>query len=478
MRRARLDGRHAAYLAPASLFALWQAGSGWLVTYWSIARLGAESATWAFALFFLAHGAGIAASALWLDRRPRARGRRAAMLAAASIAGSATASLAFASGGWLIAACVLSGAAGGFPIAFLSLYALRGLPPDRRGTTLGLASAAGLAAHFIAFVAAFPGVDAASLIGKTFLASFAILLSAAAALALPACRDRLWDGAAPETGTPEGPRRAPPPLLPLLASVVACFFVSYGMQDFSATGYWMSSNASLGYTRLSLIAGLVAAGALWDRRSREVLMIASFGLLAMGFVCMAFEYRGAASFIGFSSVQVAGALFPLGVRLLFIERAGSSRRPAFLCSLGLSLPIVLKQVGILSAALLYAGSGGASIFVASLVLIVAGAPLVAKLFEGMREAGVRGAGDPRGAAREPPAARELAGLAEELSARFGFTRRERQVAELSLRGLTALEMTRILNVSEPTVKHYVRRILEKTGTKSQKQLLSTLIGSR
>jgi DNA-binding CsgD family transcriptional regulator len=250
------------------------------------------------------------------------------------------------------------------------------------------------------------------------------------------------------------------------------------MQDFAATGYWMSANASLGYTRLFMIAGLPLAGLAWDRRRRESLFISSFGLLAMGFACMAFQYRGAASFIGFSSVQAAAALFPLAVRLLFIEGAGRSRRPALACSLGLALPIVLKQAGIVSAALLYAAAGGVSIFLASLALIAAGTVLAARLFERAR---AEGAGTAAGVGPGPRAstgAGDPAALAADLSARFGLTPRERQVAELSLRGLTILEMAGALSLSAPTVKLYVRRILEKTGTKSQKQLLSAVLRDR
>lgn len=59
--------------------------------------------------------------------------------------------------------------------------------------------------------------------------------------------------------------------------------------------------------------------------------------------------------------------------------------------------------------------------------------------------------------------------------KYGFNRRETQVLELTLHGMTIAEMADNLCISESTVKHYVGQILRKTGMKNRRQLLSLLI---
>jgi DNA-binding NarL/FixJ family response regulator len=59
--------------------------------------------------------------------------------------------------------------------------------------------------------------------------------------------------------------------------------------------------------------------------------------------------------------------------------------------------------------------------------------------------------------------------------KYSFTKRETQVLELSLHGLAISDMAQNLNISEPTVKHYIKHMLRKTGVANQKQLLAAFI---
>ncbi len=66
-------------------------------------------------------------------------------------------------------------------------------------------------------------------------------------------------------------------------------------------------------------------------------------------------------------------------------------------------------------------------------------------------------------------------VVDNFAQKYGFTKRETQVLELTLHDLTVVKMAETLNVSEPTVKHYIRQMLRKTETKNRRELLSMLI---
>jgi DNA-binding CsgD family transcriptional regulator len=284
------------------------------------------------------------------------------------------------------------------------------------------------------------------------------------------------------------------------------FFLSYGMQDYSATAFWMNGEDSLVYTRLFLIAGLLGGGILCNLLGNHMVLNTSFSLLAMGFVAMAFQYRGASSLIGFSCVQAAGAVFSVSSRLVFLDIARFYKKPVLVCSLGLVFPLILKLFGIISADILYKTWGNMSIFIVSLVAILAALPLVSLLFEKLRDSFMASlrvqspdidlasslelisdschadAGEVREPAApedesavEPQNPANWADMARDFARKYAFNPRETQVLELTLHGLSVAEMAQSLCIAEPTVKHYVSQALRKTGTKNRRQLLSMLI---
>ncbi len=65
---------------------------------------------------------------------------------------------------------------------------------------------------------------------------------------------------------------------------------------------------------------------------------------------------------------------------------------------------------------------------------------------------------------------------EEAFARFGITRRERDIARGILRGSSNAEIAAALFISERTVETHVTNIYQKTGVKSRVQLLNALRG--
>jgi DNA-binding CsgD family transcriptional regulator len=57
---------------------------------------------------------------------------------------------------------------------------------------------------------------------------------------------------------------------------------------------------------------------------------------------------------------------------------------------------------------------------------------------------------------------------------YGLTPREREVAQLTLRGATAVQAGGLLSISPHTVNDHLKAIFEKTGTRSRGELSATL----
>lgn len=497
-----------AYIIPASLYTLWQASVGWLNHYWTFNILGREPAALIYIAFFLAHAAGIAVFAWWLDHSPDVKKIMKAVLVSAILTAMLTAAMAFSTRSWLAHICLLSGLVSGSFMAYLSYFVLTEIPANKRGITIGLAAALGVALHFVVFVLLFSQQDGSILYGKTFFAALVILLLGLSAVYLPACRDYLWP-TRPANDTPMlKPDFLKPGLVIPLLIILTGFFLSFGMQDYAATAFWLGGEDYLVYTRLFLIAGLIGGGVLCDQIGKHMMLNASFSLLAMGFIAMAFQYKGAYSFIGYSCVQMAGAVFSVGTRVLFLDAAPFYKKPALICSLGLVFSLVLKQVGIISAEILYKTFGNMSIFIVSLLGILAVLPLVSVLFENFRDTVIANLRlhtpslelsssldssdkhllpeDSQSPSETEPTLIEnhseeasdpvsWAAMSQAFAAKYNFNPRETQVLELTLHGLSIAEMAQSLIIAEPTVKQYIRQMLRKTETKNRRELLSMLI---
>ncbi len=508
-----------AYVLPAALYTLWQATVGWLNTWWTQLRMGEDFTTLNYVLFFVMHAIATACVSFRLSRPFSAQKLKIWAFVSAVFTGFMTASMAFTQGWLLVIVCLFSGIGAAFLTAYLSFYLFTGVPPEKRGITLGLSSGAGLAVHYVLFTL-LPQTTIAALCAKTFIAAAIYILLAALSFSLPlfkqAGRQQNMENASAPLEERGSGKRFWPMVLVLL--ILTFFFISYGIQDFAATSYWLNGSAFLGHTRIFLILGFFAAGMLWDKKHRNGLLNVSFALLALGFIAMAFEYRGAASFIGFSGVQIASSFFAISARLIFLEVACFYKRPVFVTSLGFVIPMILKQAGIMSASVLYAALGGSALFVISLVCIALGFPLASLIFESLRrmkiveirkstpftapsEDFVACAQLAQAVAEEPAAEHllreasqtkrqdELPDQAEKpgfqartaynesllghIFQKNNFTKREKQILELVLRGLNKAEMAEQLNISEATVKQHIRNVLSKTDMKSMKQLIIT-----
>ncbi|HWP96278.1 MAG TPA: LuxR family transcriptional regulator [Syntrophomonadaceae bacterium] len=508
----RLSRSQSAFMIPTALYILWQSCVGWLSHYWTFIHLGRDLAALLYIVFFLAHAGGMAGFAIWLDRRPEVERIKKTMLLSTVLTAVFTAAMAYVQGGGLFLICLSSGLVSGLFMAYLSHFVFQAIPVERRGLTIGIAAALGLTVHFIAFTLLFPQQEGAILYGKTFFASITALLIGSSALFLPVCRDYLWQtdtlAAPPERGSDS----LKPGLIAPLVLILVGFFLSFGMQDYAATAFWLGGVDYLVYTRVFLILGFIGGGVLCDLRGKHMVLNSSFSLLAMGFVSMAFQYRGGFAFVGFSCVQMAGAVFSSASQLIFMDIARFYKKQVLVCSLGLVFPLVLKQFGIISADILYKTLGNMSIFLVSLIAIIAVLPLVSVLFEKIRTIGIvsirqqspvinlastldstsvemeNGLSLPDHQSMIEPdstpldnqtiheqTASGLADIAENFAQKYGFTHRETQVLELTLHGLSVAEMAHTLNVSEPTIKQYVRQMLRKTETKNRRQLLSMMI---
>ncbi|NPV92743.1 MAG: helix-turn-helix transcriptional regulator [Firmicutes bacterium] len=508
----RLSRTQTAYIVPAALYTLWQACVGWLNHYWTFIRLGRDQAALMYVLFFITHASAIAVFAWWLDRNPSPDRVKKAVLLSSVLTALLTAGMAYGEGGGLVLICLLAGLASGLLAAYLTVYLLREIPAGRRGITVGLASALGIAFHFITFTLLFPQQEGGILIGKTFFAAATALLLGVGTLRLLAGREGLRRDEGIET-TLENTRQ--PSLILPLCLILLGFFISFGMQDYSATVFWLDGEDGLVYTRLFLIVGFIGGGLLCDLKGKHMVLNASFSLLALGFVSMAFGYKGIFAFIGFSGVQLANAVFSTTARLVFLDAARLYRRQILVASLGLVFPLLLKQVGIITAEKVYKAFGNMSVFIVSLVAIILALPLVSLLFERLRDSFILQirqqspaielacvlesdldypsiengppAPAPLPAPESKPAAAEMAPppsesgsgstwaeIAESFAQKHGFNRRETQVLELTLHGLTVSEMAENLSLSEPTIKQYVRQMLRKTETRNRRELLSLM----
>ncbi|MEN6390098.1 MAG: LuxR family transcriptional regulator [Syntrophomonas sp.] len=498
-----------AYIIPACLYTLWQASIGWLNHYWTFVTLGRESAALLYIAFFLAHAIGIAAFAWWLDHSPDITRVKKAVLISSLLTAFLTTAMAYGAREMLALICLLSGLVSGLFMAYLSYFVFNKIPANQRGITIGLSAALGVALHFVVFVLLVPQQDGSILYGKTYFTALVVLLLGASALYLPVCRDYLWPDYEKDANPNIKPEVLRPGLVILLLLILTGFFLSFGMQDYAASVFWLGGEDYLVYTRLFLIAGLIGGGILCDQSGKHMVLNASFSLLAMGFISMAFQYKGAYSFIGYSCVQMAGAVFSVGSRLLFMDAAQFYKKPALICSLGLVFPLVLKQVGIISAEILYKTFGNVSIFIVSLLAILAALPLVSILFEKFRDTiftslrmhtpalELSSSSDyspdehsipadcPEPTKTEavlveiqPDAASDQvswADTAKTFAEKYHFNPRESQVLELTLHGLSIADMAQSLMIAESTVKQYIRQMLRKTETKNRRELLSMLI---
>ena len=470
-----------AYFLPAALWTLWQAMVGWLCSYLAQQRLGDAYAPYNYVLFFVALAAGTALCAFLLDKSVPVRLLRLGALISCVLAVAFTALMAVAQGALLMIASALSGIAGGCFAALLSRYLYMGIPAESRGISFGVAAAAGYALHYVLFTLLFPGTGAAALQVEAIFAGLLFLFIGALALLSPLCGVLL----APENAAPKrvaSNRHAP---VMILVLITVLFSLSYGAQDLAATVYWMRGGAFLVHTRAFVILGFFTVGLLWNSKRRIFLLSGGFVLLALGFLAMAVEYKGMLSFLGLVGVQLASACFTLSMRLLFFDAAGFYKYPVFVGALGLALPMMLKQVGILCADALYTRMGGASVFIGALLCIALGFPLIAFLFERLRalqaadmqeQELVHEWEQPREADSDAGISWDQAVLST-LVNRYGFTRREAQILELAIHGLPNAQIAERLSIREATVKQHIRNMLSKTDKRSLKQLILSEISA-
>ena len=487
------EKRRAAYFIPAVFYTLWLATAGWLSTYLAQQRLGDVYAPLNYTLFFVAHAVGMVLFALFMDKTSSPGKRKARTAASTVLTAVFTVLMSMTNGAWLMAATALSGFCAGYFAALLSGYLYTGIPSESRGMTLGAATAAGYALHYILFVLLVPSIDLHTLVMEVVFASAVFLLAGVLSLRLTACR-ALFSEIALAT---DDSIKAIPSVAPMLTLLVilVLFSLSYGIQDLAGTVYWMRGSAFLVHTRLFLIAGFLLAGVLWDGKHRNVLLSGGFGLLALGFLSMAMEYKGWISFLGLAGVQLASAFFTLSIRLLFFDAARFYRRPIFIGVLGLALPLALKQLGILFADFLYRRMGGPAVFIAALCCIALGFPFISLVFERLRDMHVMDARAhapsvllnelPQTQGQSPqancseedvlPAVAYDQEVLRALVAKYAFTRRETQVLELAIHGLVNAQIAERLNIREATVKQHIRNMLAKSGMRSLKRLILSQI---
>lgn len=376
-----------AYIVPASLYTIWQTSIGWLNTSWTILKLGESNAATLYIMFFLAHALSALYFAFWLEKpRPQNKLRTSAM-ASTFLTFLFTLLMAYSDGLSFTLNCLFSAIAAGFIAAYLIAYLLFNIRPGRRGIAIGLSVAIGVAVQFVVFTLLLPQQEIMVLLEKTILAAGIMLLSGILILLLPPCRNCFWQLDKDKNGEQESKPSTVKnySIQIILFAILLCFFISYGMHDLAGTALWAKGENNLVFTWLFVIAGFIIAGIFWDSKGPRTTLGISFGLLSLGFIGMALQYKGSLSYVGFTGVQTASAFFGVSAKLLYLDVAKYYKKPVVVASLGLIFPIILKQAGVISANAVYKSYGDMSVFLGSLVLIMAAIPLIVLFFKKTNE---------------------------------------------------------------------------------------------
>jgi DNA-binding CsgD family transcriptional regulator len=364
----------------------------------------------------------------------------------------------------------LAGFAMGAAFFHLMLVGLRALEWRRRGTAFAAVFMCAGAVNTTTDMSTVPSLYVNGMVPNLAMAALALVAGAI----VVASKGQAFDvRVVPVTAERLGTVRQIAAIGLLAAASFILLYAALGLQEsitYPEAVTRITSSELIRYIELPLF---LAAGLLADRVGRQPLAIAAVvGALI-----------GASPFLAPDSpvVTAAGALgitfaltaYPVACVALMADASCYATRPALLGCLAFAPIVVGHLVGQLTAPAMRP-LGGVPLFFSEIAILVAFmvvamvlGELIRTNFTALRSSTLL-VEVPTSARPEP----DLAVTAE----RFNLTRREQEVLELSLAGLTVPQMASRLFVTETTVKFHITNLLRKTGTNSRSELTAELTG--
>ena len=331
--------------------------------------------------------------------------------------------------------------------------------PDVTGRFFGFSTAFSLLLQF--------GFHAAFDASLTSFLTASVLCMGGLAMLLPKCLEQLASMKAPVAEQPA--EQTPPHVdisvfrwsVPMTLLIVVLLSLLHGIGDLYMDAYH-NFNDLFGFSRLSYGAGSIAAGYFADRNRLYLPLAALFAKAQdIGDIWIAqeqFLYYPLHYFGDFMN-----GFFTLFIILAFVDLAAHkpSLKPWAVTGRSLQM-FTVSAATVFGAFILDADK---LFFTLLYVLAIAGC-LVIIFYSGALRFNIGSAG----AAVTPPPPLP----APDYCARYGLTQRETEVLDCILAGQSIAEISEGLFISQRTVKFHITRLLRKTGTTSQKDLLLLL----
>ena len=303
------------------------------------------------------------------------------------------------------------------------------------------------------------------------LAMFLLLCAFAFALKLPADRDTVSSTPSEQRGNPAGIAR----LLVFLGLFITIITINSGlMYQVVNPAFAHLEGLTSWYWAVPYIAALFVMRNLPRRMNRAYILyvaIAMIGLSFIGFMCLG---RGAPSYLVVNTLMLgAFGVYDLFLWSILGEMLELHKNPAAVLGIGMSANVL----GVLLGGLIGSSVSSSNILslnptllaLAVVCVTLALLPPLHKHLSSLLK------GHAYLSSLSDPSAQEQAGHLDQ-AARFGnLSERESKVASLLLQGKTYRTIAGELNISENTVKYYVKNIYSKFNIQSRAELIDIIL---
>lgn len=405
-------------------------------------------------LFVFSLGVGIAFASLAHDKIIRIKAKPNRVIAACLLfAGIFTVTMLFSNSD--IVFLILSGILSGAAFILLQAHGIRNFPFEVRCLSFGLIFACAGALNTLTDITELPLFYLHNQPGNLVMAAAVLLISAVCVFAFMKEHTSL-----PLKNKKKKNRYLGIAILGVAA--VCIVFLAFGVKDSAAYPEQIGDAATSGWLRLIEVPLFIGAGFLCDRIGRQILLIA--GLCASLFGCIGMLLPNSPLRWLLETCSLFSILaFSVSICAILGDLSHYAKYPALMISAGF-LPLIISQAvtvpisGITNPVTLFLMA-----FIPCILLI----PIVITLLERIRlvykEAQIK----------ENYSEKQL----ENVPVKYGLSKRETQVYELILTGMTVTEMSQTLYLTESTVKQHISKILKKTGMESRAKLIKEVNGN-
>ena len=497
------------YIFPAIFYFLWINSIVWTGHIWTSRQLGGEYIVLNYTLFSISHALGILSAGLFLYRKPVDvfSGEYVKLIFIAAALTFLSSTLQTIALSWLLPAVnMLVGFCGGLYLLLLHFYLYKYIPNWKRGTCLGIACAAGTFINYLLYVILFPQYNGFLLYAKTI---FAAILPLIGALLF-----HLIKAGNPPQEKPESHEKLKHAKTSVssnkitelsgikysfyIISFIICLFFYFvvGIQDGVASFEWFKGTNFVLHSRIMYILAAVVGGIICDRKGRHTVLLVSISLMTAGCISMIYSYDSIPAFIFLMCIMAGLVAFDLFIRLIFTDTAVNSKYAPIVCGLGFVLGYTIRPLGIKFSEVVV-NFNIQTLFVTGILISLAMIPMAGVLLDILRGIYVHtftardkivltDPSDEKSAGILPQSPKpesiafvetqdETAG--ERFISRYGLTKREARVLTCILTGCSVSDMSRLLFISESTVKFHVGNILKKSKTKNRMELLLLFTGA-